>query len=141
VGLYEQDLYVWSCCNVQLLREGRFAEADMEHVEEEIASCHNEQEHRLESQLARLLLHLVKYRYQPSRRSRSWQIPIVNARIKIRRYLRRNPGLKSHVAGLLLNAYNARRKASVETGLPKETFPTECSCTLEQIMDDDFLAL
>jgi hypothetical protein len=42
----------------------------------------------------------------------------------------------------LLNAYaDARRKASVETGLPKETFPTECSCTLEQIMDDDFLAV
>jgi hypothetical protein len=40
--LYDQVLYVWSCRNAQLLREGRYAEAD-------------------ESQLKRLILHRLKY--------------------------------------------------------------------------------
>ena len=36
--LYDKDLFVWACRNAQLLREGRFAEVDIENVAEEIES-------------------------------------------------------------------------------------------------------
>jgi Domain of unknown function DUF29 len=138
--LYEEDLYVWSCRNAQLLREGRFAEADMGNIAEEIESLGKEQVHGLESQMARLLIQLLKYQYQPTRRSRSWQISAVSARIKIERILKENPNLKSRIGELMLDAYRgAARQAAVETRLPKETFPPECAYTFEQIMDDDFV--
>jgi hypothetical protein len=30
--LYDQDLYAWAHDNAELLRQGRFAEADIEHI-------------------------------------------------------------------------------------------------------------
>jgi hypothetical protein len=138
--LYDQDLYVWSCRNAQLLREGRYAEADMANIAEEIASLGNEQEHKLESQLERLILHLLKYQYQPSRRSRSWRVSIVNARIEVRRCLKRNPSLKSHVGSLLSDAYvDAVEGASAETGIAEKSFPANCPYTFQQMMDKNFL--
>jgi hypothetical protein len=138
--LYDEDLYVWSCRNAQLLREGRFAEADMENVAEEIESLGKEQVHGLESQIRRLLLHLLKYQFQPSRRTRSWHVSMVNARIKIDRILRENPSLRSRTGELMADTYaGARKLATVETDLPKNTFPLECPYTFDQILDDDFL--
>jgi hypothetical protein len=138
--LYDEDLYVWSCRNAQLLREGRYAEADMANIAEEIESLGKEQVHGLESQLSRLLMHLLKYQHQPSRRTRSWRVSIVNARIRISKYLRDNPSLKPQVGGLLPDAYrDAVKVASVETGLPANSFPSECPYPFEQVVDDDFL--
>jgi hypothetical protein len=138
--LYRDDLYVWSCRNAQLLRDGRYAEADMANVAEEIESLGNDQEHRLESQLEGLILHLLKYQYQPARRGRSWRVSIVNARIEIRRCLKRNPSLKSHIAGLLLDAYpDAVEGASAETGIAEKSFPADCPYTFQQMMDKGFL--
>jgi hypothetical protein len=137
--LYDEDLYVWACRNAQLLREGRYAEADMANIAEEIESLGKEQVHGLESQITRLLHHLLKHQYQPSRRSRSWQLSVVNARIKIGRILRDNPSLKSRIGELMPDAYSAAvKQATVETGLPKQTFPLDCPYTFQQMMDDDF---
>jgi len=138
--LYDEDLFVWACRNAQLLREGRYAEADMENIAEEIESLGKEQVHRLHSQIRRLLHHLLKYQYQPGRRTRSWHLSLVNARIRIERILEENPSLKPRIHELAVGAYReAVREAIVETGLPKETFPAECPYTLQQIMDDEFL--
>jgi hypothetical protein len=138
--LYDEDLYIWSCRNAQLLREGRYEEADMANIAEEIESLGKEQVHGLESQLSRLLMHLLKYQFQPARRSRSWRVSIVNARIRITRYLRDNPSLKSRVGELVPDAYrDAVKAASVETGIPAKTFPLESSYTIQQMMDDEFL--
>jgi hypothetical protein len=138
--LYDQDFYVWSCRNAQLLREGRYGEADMANIAEEIESLGKEQVHGLERQLLRLLMHLLKYGHQPSRRSRSWRVSMVNARIRIGRYLRDNPSLKPRICELLPDAYrDAVKAASVESGIPIEAFPPECPYTSAQILDDDFL--
>jgi hypothetical protein len=138
--LYDEDLYIWSCRNAQLLREGRFAEADMENIAEEIESLGKEQVHGLESQIRRLLLHLLKYQCQPARRTRNWQVSMVNARIKIEEILAENPSLRPRTLELVRKAYTgAVRQAAVETDLPKNTFPAECPYTFDQIIEDDFL--
>jgi Domain of unknown function DUF29 len=136
----DEDLYVWACRNARLLREVRFAEADMENIAEEIESLGREQVHGLGSQIARLLFHLLKYQYQRSRRSRSGHGSIVNARIRIQRILKENPSLRPRADELLEEEYDgARKQASAETGLPKQAFPAECPYTFAQMMDDDFL--
>jgi hypothetical protein len=112
----------------------------MANIAEEIESLGKEQVHGLESQLSRLLMHLLKYEHQPSRRSRSWRVSMVNARIRIGRYLRDNPSLKPRVGELLPDAYrDAVKAASAESGIAINDFPPECPYTSAQIMDDEFL--
>jgi hypothetical protein len=143
-GIYDEDLdqglYVWSCRNAKLLREGRYTEADVANIAEEIESLGKEQVHGLGGQLSRLLMHLLKYQHQPLRRSRSSQVSIVNSRIRISRYLRDNPSLRLRIDELMPGAYqDAVKEASVQAGLPKQDFPAECPYTFQQVMDDDFL--
>jgi len=138
-ALYEGDFYTWCMREAQLLREGRLAELDLPNLAEEIASLGNEQEHALGSSLRILLVHLLKWRYQAKRRTRSWAGTIVRERGNYARRLRKNPGLKPSQLELLAEAYqDARREAAAETGLPLSTFPETCPFTLQQALDDDF---
>src|SRR5919199_451354 len=79
-ALYESDFYGWCMREARLLREGRLAELDLPNLAEEIESLGNEQEHALEASLRVLLVHLLKWRYQPKRRTRSWAGTIVRER-------------------------------------------------------------
>jgi len=95
----------------------------------------------LESYLQVLLLHLLKWRYQPLRRQtgQSWAASIREARTRIAVGLLEHPGLHQYVAACLARAWpKARRDASRQTGLPLATFPTVCPWTMVQLGDDDF---
>lgn len=138
--LYEEDFSLWACRNAQLLREGRVAEADLSHIAEEIEDLGQEREHGLAIQLRRLLVHLLKYQFQPARRSRSWRGSMANARVEIEWTLEHSPSLKSRAASLTEREYTrAITQAAAETGLPRQSFPTDCPYTFDQIVDRDFL--
>jgi Domain of unknown function DUF29 len=138
-ALYESDFYTWCMREARLLREGRLAELDLPNLAEEIASLGNEQEHALGSSLRILLVHLLKWRYQAKRRTRSWAGTIVRERGNYDDRLLKNPGLKSIQGELLARAYRrARREAAAETGLPLAALPESCPFTLAQVLDDDF---
>jgi hypothetical protein len=138
--LYEEDFSLWACRNAQLLREGRVAEADLAHIAEEIEDLGEEREHSLASQIRRLLLHLLKYQFQPERRSRSWRGTIVNARVEIEWIFEHSPSLRSRAEGVIEGEYlRAAKQAAAETGLPREGFSASCPYTFEQIVDDNFL--
>jgi hypothetical protein len=47
----------------------------------------------LESQLIRLMLHIIKWQTQPDKRSRSWTISIRNARYEIKSWKKYSPAL------------------------------------------------
>ena len=137
---YEHDLYAWTQAQAQALREKEWAALDVANLAEEIESLGNEQAHAVESHLANLLLHLLKWRDQPRRRSRSWRTSLRNARIQIRRRLQRSPGLRPELPALVEAAYaDARKLATDETGLPLTTFPELCPWSLAQLQDEDFL--
>jgi Domain of unknown function DUF29 len=139
-AIYERDLYVWTQAQAQALREKEWAALDVAHLAEEIESLGNEQAHAVESHLANLLLHLLKWHYQPRRRSRSWRTSLHNARIEIRRRLRRSPSLRPELPTLVEIAYaDARKLAMHETGLTLATFPGRCPWSLDQLQDEDFL--
>jgi hypothetical protein len=144
---YATDLYGWTMTQAAALRAMQAGFSwevlkvlDLEHLAEEIEALGSEQEHAIESQLRILLMHLLKWQYQPSRQTRSWRTSIRNARIEIRRRLQRNPSLQPKLQALTDLAYpDARMLAADETGIPLNTFPTNCPWTLAALQNEEFL--
>lgn len=139
-ALHGQDFYTWCMDQAAHLREGRLSRIDALTLAEEIESLGNEQENALESSLRMVLLHLLKWRHQPRRRSRAWAGTIVRERGNYERRLRKNPGLKPRQEEPFQEACRrARREAAAETGLPLSQLPEICPFTLAEALDDDFL--
>lgn len=137
--LYEQDFYAWSQEQARLLRAGELTQADIEHIAEEIESMGKTEKRELVNRLSVLLLHLLKWQFQPGRRGASWQATIRVQRDDLKDHLDDNPSLRNQLGGAITSAY---RKAVItaggETGLPEKTFATDCPWSFEQIMDDSF---
>jgi hypothetical protein len=137
---YDSDLYMWTQAQAAYLREKQWEALDINHLAEEIESLGNEQEHAVESHLKILALHLLKVAYQRQRRM-GWLRSIDNARDEIEQRLRRSLSLRPKLPQFLAWAYpKARRSATRETKLPRDTFPDTCPWTLEQLLDEDFLS-
>jgi len=69
--LYEQDYYAWTKEQAAKLRAGRVTEIDLEDLAEEIESMGRSEWYELVNRLAVLSAHLLKWRCQPSRRSKA----------------------------------------------------------------------
>lgn len=137
--LYERDFYTWALRQAELVRGHRLTELDLENVAEELESLGKEQAHKLQSAFRVLLLHLLKWRYQPSRRSRSRRGSIVRERTNVEDVLEGNPGLKPRREALFAAAYRgARKEAAAETGLPIAQFPEVSPFTLSEALDEEF---
>lgn len=82
-----------------------------------------------------LIAHLLKWEYQPEKRSRSWLNTIRIQRIDTLELLAENPSLKPYLQEVLQKAYiKAIVLASGETNLPMKTFPQDCPYTQEDIL-------
>jgi hypothetical protein len=140
-ALYDQDFYTWALTTAAAIRHGEWQDLDLAHVAEEIESLGISRAHAVTSHLKQLVMHLLKWQYQPSRQQtgHSWESTIINARSEIAALLDENPGLKPHLEAFLSKAYpTARRLARAQTRLPLTMFPETCPWTLEQMLDDDF---
>jgi ribosomal protein L29 len=138
-SLYDQDFYAWTAEQAALLRSGKLSTADIENIAEEIESMGKGERRELESRLVVLLLHLLKWRFQPERRGRSWQATIRVQRRDLARHLRLNPSLASKVDDAVDYAYgNAVIEAGAETSLAEDVFPEACPWSFGQIMDGGF---
>lgn len=137
--LYDQDFYAWAQTQADLLRQGRLADADIGHIAEEIESMGRAEKRELVSRLTVLLLHLLKWRFQPDQRGRSWRLSIIEQRLRITDHLADNPSLKARLPEALAAAHRlARLEAARETGLELDMFPDTCPWTFPEIMEEDF---
>ena len=137
--LYEQDFYAWANRQADLLRAGNFAAADMAQIAEEIESMGRSEQRELESRLTILLLHLLKWQFQPGYRGNSWRYSIMEQRRKIERHLRHNPSLRGKLPETFADAYgDAIIEAARETGLALTSFPDQCPWDFAQVMEDGF---
>ena len=138
-SLYERDTYAWSIEQAALLRAGRLSEADIENIAEEIESVGRSEKRELESRLRVLLMHLLKWQFQPERRSGSWRATIETQRIDATKLLSENPSLKATLHETTAHAYRlAVIEASAETGLRRSAFPPACPWSFAQYSDADF---
>jgi hypothetical protein len=138
-SLHDSDFYAWSLEQAALLRAGRVDEADLAAIAEEIESMGKTEKRELISRLAVLLLHLLKWRYQPAMRGNSWRLSVATARDEISDLLADNPSLKSVLPDVTASAYRyARRKAAIETELPEDQFPDVCPWGFAEATDEAF---
>lgn len=136
---YEQDFYTWALEQAELLRLRRFDQVDWENVIEELADLGRSEYRALVSALEQLTLHLLKWQYQPTRRSRSWRLSIDKQRLQIERLLEESPGLRSRLESAVAMGYKYGRKgAAKETGLAVNGFPECCPYSWAQLMDEGF---
>jgi len=137
--LYETDFYGWIQHQADSMRTGNFASLDLDNLIEEIESMGKSLQRALESRLEVLLIHLIKWQFQPRLRGPSWQFTIKEQRRRIAKLLKKNPSLSSTLDEVLAEAYeSAVPCASAETGLDESVFPQQCPWTFDQAMDADF---
>jgi hypothetical protein len=138
-----EDYYAWTQETIEKLRQGRIAEVSMEDLIEELEDMGRSERRALESRLTVLLMHLLKWQYQPDRRGRSWMATIDNQRLRVARLLRDNPSLTPQLPLIGTEAYeSAVLDAVAETELDKSTFPPtfeQTGWTWEKVLDKDWL--
>ena len=136
---YDQDYYNWLLETAYLLEEGRFSELDIPNLIDEIESMGKSQKRAIESYLRVLLLHLLKWEYQPGHLSGSWKASIRNSRWGIQKRIKESPSLKSYPVEVMEECYQiARQNAADETGLSLEMFPETPQLTIQQVLDETF---
>ncbi len=131
---YEQDFGLWAEQMADLLASGRFSELDIENLVEEIRDLSKRERDRLLASLRLILHHLLKWDYQPQRRSRGWLGTIQRERANIRLYLDDSPSLRRYLTDeSLFKLYAvACSDAFRETGLE---FPPVCPYGIEDILN------
>jgi hypothetical protein len=138
-SLYEQDFYLWIETTAQQLKEGQFDQVDLINLIEEIESMGRNEKRELKSRLIVLLMHLLKWQYQPEKRSESWRSTISEQRICIEGLLEDSPSLKPLISEVFDDCYQkARLKAADETGIKLNFFPKESPFTLEETLQVSF---
>lgn len=139
MSTYETDFYRWTHEQAAAIRAGRFNELDLQNIAEELESMGRSEKRALDSRLTVLLAHLLKWRHQPARRGKSWQLTIKGQRLAVVDVLDDNPGLAAKLPEILAHAYRrAVINASSETGLDEELFAADCPWTFDQIVDAGF---
>lgn len=137
--LYEQDFHAWTQQQAQFLKSGKLANADIEHLIEEIEIMGASERRELINRLAVLLAHLLKWHHQPSLRGRSWQLTVKEQRRQLQRHLADNPSLNARLEEFIEIAYlDAVLLAAKETGLEESDFLAQCPYAQKDILTPEF---
>lgn len=137
---YEDDVAAWALEQGALLRSGQWALLDIEHIAEEIEDMNISHRHRLAHRLAILMAYLLKWKYQPDWRGRSWINTIRTQREAIAKLLRKMPSLRRTLNNQEWDEEvwkDATEIAGREAGL--NDLPKAREWTLEQVLADDYL--
>ena len=139
-NLYNQDYYLWLSRTASLISEGKFSEVDTANLIEEIEDMGRSEKRAIESNLVVVLLHLLKYRYQPEKRTNSWKSSIREHRRRLRKAFTDSPSLKRHFEEVFDECYrDGKEQAADETGLPLDIFPQESPFTSAEVLNPDYL--
>ncbi|MDB5817014.1 MAG: hypothetical protein JWQ11_654 [Rhizobacter sp.] len=86
------------------------------------------------------LMHLLKWRFQPERRSDSWRRTLQQQRRRIASLLEHSPSLHRYVDESVAKRHMAAVvDTAEETGLDVSRFPTANPFSVGEILDRDFL--
>jgi hypothetical protein len=148
-NLYDKDFLAWIEATAQLLKQKKFNKLDIENLIEEVEDLGKNQRRELKSRLRVLLMHLLKWQYQPNFRSypdtkndwneNSWARTITTQRNDIQDLLSDSPSLYNSFMQDLEDSYKkARFNASKETRLEVSTFPESLPYNQSQVLSDEF---
>lgn len=135
-ALYEVDETAWLETTAEFVRQGRFDEIDRDTLAEYLTDMAKRDRREVFSRLVVLLSHLLKWQYQPERRSGSWRGAILEPQRELRQLLESGT-LRKHATAVFADAYaEARKQAAAETGLTRAAFPEECGWDLDGALAD-----
>jgi hypothetical protein len=135
---YDDDLYQWTIDQADALRRRAINELDFDNLAEEIESVGRSERREIRSRLEILLIHLLKWRYQPEKQSASWRASISEAQRRIEDVLADNPSLRSFPAEALANAYRLAILNEAIRRLELMHLPEACPWAIEDVLRDDF---
>jgi len=132
---YDADFFRWTQETSDQLRRGDFARIDVSALVEEVEDLGKREKSALQSRVAVLISHLLKWDLQPSKRSRSWQATIELQRSRIERLLKQSPSLRPFLSETLPEVYSeAVLLAIKDTGLDRKTFAETCPYNADEIL-------
>jgi hypothetical protein len=140
-NLYEQDLYAWSRAQADLLRAGRFAELDLEHLIDEIEDVGGALKRSVRNRIRTIIEHLLKLEHSPATEPRAgWRATVRSQRVRLRDVLtttlRREA--ESELAALYTDARGLAEGGLRDHGehAAADTLPETCPYNLDQIASD-----
>jgi hypothetical protein len=137
---YDADFYQWTQSTAELIRQGRMGDVDWEHVAEEIQDMGKRDHREVRSRLIVLIEHLLKWHFQPERRTASWRATISDQRRELTLVIGDSPSLKRIPRETLPALYrSALKDAAEETGMDVDRFPKTCPYSTDQLLDRAFL--
>ncbi|MCB1159353.1 MAG: DUF29 domain-containing protein [Leptospiraceae bacterium] len=138
--LYEEDEHLWYFENAKLIREGKVDFLDFEHIAEVLEDMGKRDYREVFSRMKVLLVHLLKWIFQKEYRSKSWNLTMIEQRDILNFEFQHSQNLEKYGKENFQEIYSkARKQASVETGLPIDTFPKEPPFTFNEVLNEDYL--
>lgn len=135
----DEDYAVWMEHQITLIRQRQFAQLDLDMLLDELESIVKHRKTELRSRLRVLIMHLLKWEYQPWLRSANWVSTIITQRRDIESLLEENPSFARLVSGYAEQEHKRAAKDAVkETGLARAAFPDGLSYTEDQLLDHDY---
>jgi hypothetical protein len=138
--LYNSDYLLWLEETSRLLQTKDFEKLDLENLIEEIESLGRSERNKLISSLRLIYQHLLKWQFQPQKRTRSWSNTISRERDNVSYYIEDTPSLKNLLKDVetLNKAYQRGKQDAIrETGITN--LPEACPYSIEQALDRNFL--
>ncbi|MFP4692854.1 MAG: DUF29 domain-containing protein [Halothece sp.] len=136
--LYERDDYLWVKQTIQMLKEKKFNELDLENLIEELEDLGREKKNKVESLLRQIIIHLLLLEYWSQEyqyNAAHWRAEITEFRFQINGILTKT--LQSYLASKIELIYqNSVKYTQRKTNL--NIFPEKCPYTLEQLLDEDW---
>ncbi len=143
--LYDLDYNLWLEKTIEQLRDRAFNGIDLDNLLAELEGMSRREKRAVYSNLKILLMHLLKYREQHSRRtlrekSNSWRSTIREHRQRLKRAFQESPSLKGYFNEVFNESYqDARELAAEETGLDIEALPYESPFSIAETLDSEYL--
>jgi len=136
---YDEDFLLWTERQAALIRAGQLELVDWDNVAGEIEAMGSRERRELGTRLKVLVMHLLKWQFQPQGRSGSWRSTINDQRDELEQLLADDPSLRREIDSAVRKRYRtARANAAGETGLPLKSLPARCPYAAEQILDETF---
>jgi len=137
--LYDRDYSLWLETTSQLLRDRKLERIDVEHLAEELEDMGKSEKRAIESNLEILLMHLLKYQYQPEKQTNSWRYTIYEHRKRLKKAFKDSPSLRGYFEQVFDSCYTeARTMAALETGMNRDEFPELCPFAIAETLDSDY---
>ena len=139
---YESDVVAWAKEQAALIRTGQFDQLDLAHIAEEIEDVGKREQRELASRVAVLLAHILKWKFQPQKRSISWTLTIKEQRRLLVRRVQKMPSLSPMLSDpewVDEIWVDAKALAEKETGLDMSTYPEICPWSMTDVLTPDWL--